>query len=229
LIPEYFEPGRESADVFVMRCVLPHIPQPWPFMDRLRQCHPGSLVLIEFQRLEWILQEHIWYQLSHDHVNLFELADFTSRFDVLEHGSFSAGEWGWVLVRLTEGRAPAPPSACARAEDLRDLLAHRHHMLSTFRDSGTPVIVWGAAGKGTVLVDALLRAGTEVPFAVDADARRRGKYLEGSGVVVRGPADMLSELSHHSLVVVANPNHFKAITERYGGVCRFTTPALGLG
>lgn len=201
------------------------------FLDRLGRGHPGSLAPIEFQRLEWILQEHIWYQLSHDHVNLFELADFASRFEVLDHGTFAAGEWGWVLMRLTPDRAPVRSRPCARVEDLRELLAHRQHTLDAFRDAEIPTIVWGAAGKGTVLVHALRQAGAEVAVAIDADSRRHGKYLEGSGVAVRAPDQVLPRLSEDSVVMVANPNHVEAIREQYRGICRLTTqpwPCAGL-
>src|SRR5689334_3048021 len=61
----YWSPQDESADLFVMRCVLPHIESPWEFLGQLATNHPDALVLVEFQRLEWILDEGIWYQLSH--------------------------------------------------------------------------------------------------------------------------------------------------------------------
>ena len=86
LHPRYWGPAEVPADLYVMRCVLPHIPDPWSFLDEVATSSPGSLVLVEFQRLEWILDEAIWYQVSHDHVNLFSVNDFTDRFSVVEHG-----------------------------------------------------------------------------------------------------------------------------------------------
>ena len=58
LTARYWLPSDdEAADLYVMRCVLPHIRDPWTFLGSIAQASPGSLVLIEFQRLEWILDQ----------------------------------------------------------------------------------------------------------------------------------------------------------------------------
>lgn len=91
----YWEPERDGgADLFVMRCVLPHIPNPWNLLSRMAESSPGALALIEFQTLDWIITNHIWYQISHDHVNLFSLKDFRDRYTVLASGEFQNSEWG---------------------------------------------------------------------------------------------------------------------------------------
>ena len=86
------------TDLYVMRCVLPHIQRPWEFLGEIAESAPRALVLVEFQRLEWIIENKIWHQLSHDHIYLFSLEDFSSRYKIHESGSFSNGEWGWVLL-----------------------------------------------------------------------------------------------------------------------------------
>jgi len=69
LHPEYWSPAAPPADLYVMRCVLPHIPDPWNFLQLIAESSPRSLVLIEFQRLEWIIENDMWYQIGHGHVN----------------------------------------------------------------------------------------------------------------------------------------------------------------
>lgn len=51
-----------QADIIVMRCVLPHIPQPWKFLEEIATHQKSALVLIEFQKLEWSLRNKSWYQ-----------------------------------------------------------------------------------------------------------------------------------------------------------------------
>ena len=76
----YWERSFKSADLYVMRCVLPHIQFPWNFLSEISTSAPNALVLIEFQRIEWILENQLWYSVSHDHVNLFSINDFRYRF-----------------------------------------------------------------------------------------------------------------------------------------------------
>lgn len=134
--------------MFVVRCVLPHIPQPWMFLDRLGRGHPGSLALIEFQRPEWFLQEHMWYPALPRRREPVRNRRLRLTFrGALGHGMFAAGELGWVLMQLTPDRAPARPRPRACVEDFRELLAHRQHMLDAFRDAETPTRMWGLRGR----------------------------------------------------------------------------------
>lgn len=210
LTGRYWEPGDASADLFVMRCVLPHIADPWSFLAGIAESCPGAKVLIEFQTLEWICDRSIWYQLSHDHVNLFSVDDFTSRFTVVDSGAFADGEWGWVLVD------PAGGWGGGRAEDsvvpaVESLLDTRTRVLRDAVDAGRPIAIWGAAGKGQVLCHALVRAGVSDVLAIDADRQRWGQHLELSGVEVIAPGAVVDRCADRA-VWVANPNHLPSVT-----------------
>jgi len=99
LIREMWNPvTSRSADLIVMRCVLPHIEEPWKFLDSIARAKGDVLVLVEFQRLEWILENKVWSQFCHDHVNQFSVRDFETRYELIDCGEFAYGEWGWVLL-----------------------------------------------------------------------------------------------------------------------------------
>jgi len=98
LCRRYWTAEEVPAELYVMRCVLPHIENPWRFLEEIRRVSPESLVLIEFQRTEWVIDHSIWYMLNHDHVNYFFVDDFSSRYNVRNQGFFKDGEWAWVLV-----------------------------------------------------------------------------------------------------------------------------------
>lgn len=202
------------ADLFVMRCVLPHIPDPWSFLLRIAERHPNSLVLVEFQRLEWILEQGIWYQISHDHVNLFSIADFEAWFDVVDSGTFGNGEWGWVLVRPEVQASQFTPLVPQR-QRLLDLLNERARLLAQVQQLG-PVGLWGAAGKGIVLAHALVSAGGWVEVAVDADPHRQGMYMDVTGVPIISPEKAAVAVDNRTPLLVCNPNHLLAIREKFG-------------
>lgn len=208
----YWSPSEPSADLFIMRCVLPHIPEPWTFLDGIADVAPSAMVLIEFQRIEWIIEQGIWYQLSHDHVNLFSIDDFQARYEVPAWGTFAHGEWGWVLILPISKRA-VEPIECRYIDGISNLMAERSDFLRSF--TGRRTSVWGAAGKGGVLVHALTSAGAEIPYAIDADPNRWGLFLEVSGTAVVSPQEALrSDPGLNCLV--ANPNHMAEIAQQYG-------------
>lgn len=98
LFARFWSSEEIPGDLYVMRCVLPHIENPWIFIEEIKTSSPNCLILIEFQMLDWILKNNIWYNISHDHVNLFSVEDFEKRYKVVNKGQFSSDEWGWVLI-----------------------------------------------------------------------------------------------------------------------------------
>ena len=211
----YWTPQEQAADVYVMRCVLPHIVDPWAFLREIRDVAPDALVLIEFQRLEWILDESIWYQICHDHVNLFSVADFVTRFTVEDQGTFSNGEWAWVLIRV--GSCTKPEAQEAPYADRLDVLFNQRARALSVASMERPLALWGAAGKGIVLAHALVTAGVDVVGAVDADPLRHNLFMEASGIEIMSPERAVATLSAETLVLVCNPNHLTPIRERVAG------------
>lgn len=209
----YWSTGDPPPDLYVMRCVLPHIADPWTFLDELAACSPGGLVLVEFQRAEWILEHQVWYQVSHDHVNIFRADDFAARHHVVDHGTFSAGEWAWVLLAPgRQGSIQAVPHWDA-GPGVRRLSEARSRFLRAMSRSDRPVAVWGAAGKGIVLAHSLARQRDGIS-AIDADPNRWNLYLEGSGVHVDSPESALRTLPPETLVIVCNQNHLDDVRRR---------------
>ena len=98
LYPRLWSEGEAGAELYIMRCVLPHIPAPWGFLASLAEANPGFPVLVKFLQLQFILLNDLWYQISHDHVNPFRMSDFSDRYEVIANGNFVAGEWAWVPI-----------------------------------------------------------------------------------------------------------------------------------
>lgn len=216
LIAQYWTPDAAPADLSVMRCVLPHIAKPWDFLADIATSSPGSLVLIEFQRTDWALSNSLWYQISHDHVNLFRTEDFEARYRVVASGSFAAGEWSWVLIDPRIQRFEPAPDPREAAEAFRRLAEIRRLTLHAVALSGRPIALWGAAGKGIVLAHALADHASDL-HAIDADPARWGLFMETSGVEVTPPDLALDRLEPRCLILVCNPNHLDAVSERVAG------------
>jgi hypothetical protein len=214
---KYWETSEKAGDLYVMRCVLPHIQNPWQFLGQIAECNPEALVLIEFQRMEWILEHQIWYQVSHDHVNLFSINDFHKRYKVVDWGTFSNGEWGWVLInpsdsRKTRGGRRVIPETYS--ESFKELFMGKEAFLSGLTNLDRPIAMWGAAGKGIVLSHACIKLQNQF-LAIDADSNRWGHFLEASGVRVFSPS-VVANLEKETLILICNPNHFQEVKEFIG-------------
>ena len=221
---KYWQQEDPASDLYVMRCVLPHIREPWKFLALIAESSPGALVLVEFQRLEWIIDKEIWYQLSHDHVNLFSFSDFLARYKIIDLGTFSNGEWGWVL--LDPSSFPKPTKVVLEnCEGLTSLFAKREKALRKFDRISRPLAIWGASGKGIVLAHALKKSTDVELIAIDAHHRRWNKYLEVSGVEVYSPERALRELDSNFLILVCNPNHFEEVKEFVQGAFEIRAPS----
>lgn len=213
LISKLWSPvDSPPTDLIVMRCVLPHIDEPWRFLEAISTHKRGALVLVEFQRLEWIFENKCWQQFCHDHVNYFSINDFTRRFDLIDHGQFASGEWGWALFD------PAATSASVSydfelSSELEAVLDARRVWLNDRRDKSSRKFIWGGAAKGTVLADAIRQFSGGVVAAIDANPQKWGRFLEGAGVEVISPEELLSQLSKDDEVLVANPSHLEMVRE----------------
>ena len=202
--------SEQPADLYVMRCVLPHISNPWDFLSQIWESSPNSFILVEFQRIEWIIENKLWYQLSHDHVNIFSLNDFFTRYEVLEDGTFGFGEWGWVLLKNSKSKNSNIEFNVKLKTKLSELLIDRITSISQLKELNKNLAIWGAAGKGIVLSSALSDSGSSI-LAIDADKNRQGLYLESSGSYVISPEEARDGLDKDTLILVSNPNHLVEI------------------
>ncbi len=70
-----------------------------------------------------------------------------------------------------------------------------------------PIALFGAAGKGIVLAEALIKSGANLIFDIDSSKIRSDKFLKVSGVQVVLPEKAINLLPIDTNVLVCNPNH----------------------
>jgi hypothetical protein len=210
---EYLSKRDTHKPLYIMRCVLPHISIPFDFLDSLFENNEQAGVLIEFQRREWIEEKNMWPQISHDHVNIFSTEDFLNRYQILERGDFSNSEWAYVLLK----KGGSELTLCNQELitcTFENVFKSRNSELSTLREMGREVVIYGSAGKGIVFGFTLIQEGIDCSYALDANPDKVGLYMEGSGIQILSN-EKLGELSRKSLIVVMNPNHFSYANEKY--------------
>ena len=201
--------------LYVMRCVLPHIPEPFQFLDLIFENHPDGAVLLEFQKREWIADNKVWPQISHDHVNIFSESDFSQNYTIVSSGSFSDDEWLYVLLKRRSRSSKMEIENLQEIAEFSEIFSIRDTEISMLVNLERPIAIYGAAGKGIVLAHSLKKRGINEIFALDSDSSRHGLFMECSGVYVIENKDEVELLKSNVLVLVANPNHLSFVKNRY--------------
>ncbi len=214
----YFDSLKHKADLYVMRCVLPHIPNPWDFLVDIMNCNPDSYFLVEFQNLDWIIENKLWWGISYDHVNLFTIQDFKNRFKVEMSGVFGKGEWNWVLFKSQKMNLKVPVLDLRLVDKLELLSQYRIETLVKLKEylngSRKKFLIWGAAGKGAILGLSLKNLKKDLPIkATDLDPAKWNTHLETSGIKIVSPQSLLISQNRYDVVLIANPLHFEYVKD----------------
>jgi hypothetical protein len=217
LYPRYWSSTEDPKDLYVLRCVLPHISDPWGFLEQIWSTNPSAFILIEYQRIEWMVKNSIWNQICHDHIHQFVLTDFVHRAIICDSGVFAEGEWQWVLLRKNTVSKSLPSSLLHNGAMLQSLHQARSRFIEICKQinpsEGPQFAVWGAAAKGAMIIDTLQHIGYKT-IAIDSDANRQGKFLESTATKVLSPQEFF--LTQQSCpLIIANPRHKSSITTTY--------------
>jgi len=214
-----FKPSENkigSKNIYVMRCVLPHLINPFVFLEEIFISDSKAMVYIEYQNLEWIIGEQVWQQISHDHVNYFSINTFDSHFNVLDKGLFGNGEWSFILI---DGRKSNTQLMCL--SNLGKLIELEENVSALLEKqierTNAPIGIYGAAGKGTLFAYELKKLGIEGTVAYDEEPLFWSNFLEASGTQVRNPIE-IGALNLSPGLIVMNPNHYDYAVKKYGAL-----------
>ncbi len=218
LFPELFIPEENfsletsSSVVFVMRCVLPHIPTPFDFIEKIYSFWPNAILVLQHQRLEYFEQTTSWNALMHDHVNIFLESDFLDHFDVLRSSEFANEEWQQIVLNGKSKKLRPPRIESLTIIDNLMYQRERHlAQVAKFRE----LFIFGAAGKGINFAFACTSAGIGVSGAIDDNPEIIGRFLEGSGVQVYSPDDSFVQQENMGLLVVMNHRHLEYARNKF--------------
>jgi len=209
------------ADLVCSRYVLEHVARP---VSMLRQLHrnlqqqDNALVYFEVPNAWLVFDDGMIWDLIYEHfanfcrsslVRTFEEAGFTAS----EVGEACDGQVLWIEAR--PGRSAEAPADsrwndCARLEpaagrlrdETRRLVDTWRRRLAQFRREGREVVVWGAGAKGISFLN-LLDVGDQIPYVVDVNPRKSGRFIPCTGQEIVEPRALNS--IRPDTVLVMNP------------------------
>lgn len=224
-----------ALQVFVMRCVLPHINYPREFLNDIFNEFPTSLVYIEFQNLDTLLKRKAWYSFMHDHVNYFTSDSFRG-YNILDCANF--GEWSWACL---SGGSLQDVYRDSFAKNLRNIVSNESSAIKSGRDwtailneaesvialrepnlnhisqqiKNSTLVVYSGAGKGINFSYAAQISGLFASIiAVDVSENRHGKFMECSGVQILSLDEFSKTNNLTAGVVILNREHAKYAQSR---------------
>ena len=208
----YFESGLGiNANGLILRHVLEHIQDPFSFLQHLREANGGTgLIYIEVPCFDWICAHYAWFDIFYEHVNYFRLSDFHRMFDrVLDSGRIFGNQYLYVVADLASLKQPVydEKSHADFPEDFLRGLNEQHRP----EQGGTAV--WGGASKGVIFTLLKLRLSQAVGTVIDINPAKQGKYLPGSGLLVKSPVDALQTLPQGATIFVMNSNYLEEIKQ----------------
>jgi hypothetical protein len=195
----YYQPEHapQKWDVLIIRHVLEHIRKPHEFLSFLTHApgmRAGARLFVEVPDRDWIFDHEAYYDITYEHCNyfcetsllnlLYRTGWEVSSIDRMFNGQFLAASAIYRGNHATERACPDPSPATLPATDFSRTRKRLRELIS--RPGQT--VVWGASGKGTILLSDLSGKDLEkINYVIDIDPGKQGRFLPVSGKRVEPP------------------------------------------
>jgi hypothetical protein len=212
-----------QGDLVCARHVFEHLPDPGGVLTAVRRsigARPDVVVYVEVPNVTWILRHATVWDIFYEHCSYFGPASLRRLFDsrgfvVSAVREQAGGQYLGAEATPRQPEAATGPAADGAAETaalagafgtraegrLRAIRA----TVDVAQAAGRCAAVWGAGAKGVTLLNILHLAPDVVPYVVDINPNKQGKYVPGTGQHIVSPAE--AARLGVDVVFVMNPNY----------------------
>ena len=239
----YTEAYRDQqADFICCRHTLEHIPDPQGFLAMLRRTigdRPEMRVFFEVPNALFTLNDLAIWDIIYEHCSYFtkySLAHLFAEagFRVTAVRETYAGQFLTIEAVPADGSTLAEQADWNRPQELaepvntfaqryRAKVADEQAMLAALRAQGRQAVIWGAGSKGITFLN-VLDPGEQIPYAVDINPRKQGKFITGTGQPIVGP-EKLAEVRPDTVMVMnaVYIDEIRAMVQALGVEAEFVT------
>jgi len=228
-----------QGDLVCCRQVIDHLGSPKTFLKMVRQSigdKMDTVVYFEVPHPERRLQQFVPWNVGYEHGSFFFPESFRlffelSGFEVKDVYSCHSGDYLGIEAVPSADGSSTPVSADVTqklTDDLADTASRLEAEVSSWRqrleemeEKGVRTIPWSAGEHGIGFLN-ILGIQEQMPYIVDINTYRVGKFLPGTGQEVVAP-EFLVEYKP-DLVIITNPTYDKEIKEHVkemGVTCDF--------
>lgn len=220
-LPRAAVPPR--IDVVVARHVIEHVSEPVAFLESIAERfggHAGFSLLVETPNVAHTLERGLLHDFCYEHCSMFTARALAIALERAGFGDVDVDETAfdgeYLLARASLGaaaRAASDVGGAAREPRLGPLAVRFvREQRARLAEAPSPVVLWGAAGKGALFAWLVDPDGELVAGVVDILEAKQGSYLPGAGHVVLAP-EHLRELGTRA-VFASNPTYEAEIRRR---------------
>lgn len=223
-----------AADFISCRHTLEHVEDPIAFLSTIRRSigdRHDVVIFFEVPNAEFIVRNLSAWDIFYEHPSYFWQGSLrrtfeASGFEVLDQRATFDGQYLCVDARpRTVGDTLAADGGDGLT-NLRiavDMFGKRYEdMYETWRTrldeifgDGRRAVVWGAGSKGVTFLNRV-RVSKEIPYAVDVNPRKHGKFVAGTGQLIVEPGFLVEY--QPDVVIVMNPVYADEIRQSLRGL-----------
>jgi SAM-dependent methyltransferase len=228
-----------KADLVCCRQVVDHLGNPRAFLKTARRAigeRPDTVVYFEVPNPERRLLRFTPWQIGYEHGSWFFAASFrrffeVCGFEVKRIAAVHSGDYlGIEAVPVAHAvETPVSRDETGRLADQLKTLSTRFHdevsgwreRLDRMQSDGVRAIPWGAGEHGIGFMS-ILDIRDQMPYIIDINPHRVGKFIPGTGQKVVAP-EFLAEYKP-DVLIITNRTYEKEIQEharRLGSQCEF--------
>jgi hypothetical protein len=219
----------QRADVLHANNVLAHVADLVGFVDGIREIlAPDGVAVIEFPYLRDMIDGCEFDTIYHEHLCYFSLAAIRHLFERrglrildVERLALHGGSLLLQVVRAESGRVSTPAVATMLDEErkigmdtvafyegfARRVLEIKQRLLSLLQQlkaDGGRIAAYGAAAKGSTLLNTFGVGRETLDFVVDRNVHKQGLYMPGVRLPIVAPERLTEQMPSHTLLLTWN-------------------------
>jgi hypothetical protein len=216
-----------QPDLIIGCNVLAHVPDVRDFLEGISVLlNKDSVAILEFPHATKLIQDCQFDTIYHEH---YSYLNVTPLLPILEKNGLrifriSTHELHGGSLRIFVCRIESDLVTSNSVKEIIDLESHWRptrasiqkdlnakvsstliafkEKLEEYRNSGYKVVAFGAAAKGTTLLNIAQIDSRLIQFAVDSSAAKQGKFIPGTDILIRDP-EALVDLGQDRIVILA--------------------------
>jgi SAM-dependent methyltransferase len=208
--------------------VLAHVPQLNGFVEGIAMVlKPGGVAVIEAPYVKNMLDERQFDTIYHEHLCYYSMTVLDRLFGAhgvtlerveripihggslrvfARHDDYAQPD-GSVEALLAEDHAwgvDRPDAYLRFARGVLDMKSNLRELLASLKGEGARIAAYGAAAKGSTLLNTFEIGPETLDFVADASPHKQGLYMPAGDLEIRPPAALLEEMPDYVLLLAWN-------------------------
>lgn len=222
MFKSYFNAKESSLkpDVVVLRHILEHQKNPYGFLQNIIGSESDLNLYVEVPDWEWIADNNSIFAFSHEHCSYYSRLSMQRMFSKVncvpqkinyafekEYLQFYGIRSFSAFESIAEGGA-----SLAKSEKFsKDIPLIFETVRDLFHEIASDSVLWGAAGKGTTLLNLFDLDDQKLEHVIDSNPLRHNTYIPCTGQKISGP-EILAALKP-KYVLVTNSSYLGEIRD----------------